>query len=384
MGYAHGRNIAHRDIKPENVVFCTKDKDDAYVKVIDWGLGACWTNSKMSTAVGSMTYAAPEVLTSGGYAEYTSACDVWSLGVMTYVMLCGKPPFWGSQKQHLAKATQEKYIITGPPWDAITDQAKDFVRILLRCDPAKRPMMDSVVTHTWLLKQERPCDVQTQSQVLLNMFRFSQASTFTKVCAAAVARQLDHTHLRSIHRVFRKLDQNGDGVLSLNEISTGFKNICGDESQEYQRVLETFRCLDLDGSQVIDYTEFCAAGLGQHGASQEEAIWAAFKTFDLNNDYKISKDELQKVLASVDMQNTWSAQVCEDVAQKVLEKFDTNGDGAIDFEEWKVLMRESWNQHVQVDQDDLLLPVSQNELNQQFDAVRCWAYALLQAHSNLS
>merc|ERR1712203_493262 len=101
VAYAHARKIAHRDIKPENIVFCSKDKSVLDIKLIDWGLAMSFQGGSMSDAVGSFTYAAPEVIEANERKTYRETCDLWSMGVLTYVMLCGRPPFWGSRKQFI-------------------------------------------------------------------------------------------------------------------------------------------------------------------------------------------------------------------------------------------------------------------------------------------
>merc|ERR1719162_2092622 len=88
LRYAHSRSIAHRDLNPENVMFCSKDPENTMVNLIDWGLGISFAGRKMNSAVGSFAYTAPEVHVNA-HAGYSSACDVWSLGVLAYTMLCG-------------------------------------------------------------------------------------------------------------------------------------------------------------------------------------------------------------------------------------------------------------------------------------------------------
>lgn len=344
LAYAHGRGIAHRDIKPENVVFCTADKDDTRVKLIDWGLAHTFLGAPMTSAVGSFTYAAPEVITSNNQKAYTAACDLWSLGVLTYVMLCGKPPFWGSQSQHLYNAKHERYPMKGSPWDKMNGDAKDFIKDMLRADPAKRRPITSVIVHPWLTKavEAESCDADTE-EVMNNLRQFSGTSTFERMCISAVARQLDHTHLKDIHGVFRGMDANGDGVLSFKEVSDGFKKIFGEDSEEAKKATELCATLDFDGSKCIDYTEFCAAGLGQKAHTQDEVTWAAFKTFDQNNSGYIERAELQQVLDVADMQDVWTADVCKKVSQEMMQVFDNDGDGRISFEDWKAIMLRCWD-----------------------------------------
>lgn len=347
LHYAHGRQIAHRDIKPENVVFCTKEPGDNRIKVIDWGLSISFAAAPMRTAVGSFSYAAPEVIMSRNRTAYTCACDLWSLGVLAYVMLCGKPPFWGAPQDHLRNARAEKYPMKSGPWEMMPEQATDFVRMLLKADPNQRLTSEQAMQHEFVASEDVPYDDKCAEDVLHNLTRFTDLSLFMQLCVTAVARQLDHRHLRDIHQVFREMDTNGDGTLSIEEIRSGLKRMFGESSSECKQVEELFAGLDLDGSGAVDYTEFCAAGLGASAASKADVVWAAFKAFDLDDNGHLSKAEIQKVLGSADVQKAWSAEVCADVAQDVLDKFDENGDGSIEFAEWMKAMSESWQKRRQ-------------------------------------
>jgi len=344
--YAHGHSVAHRDIKPENVVFCSRDPADLSIKVIDWGLSINFDEEVMSTVVGSSIYQAPEVMGAADVHEYTRACDLWSLGVLTYVMLCGKPPFWGAVAKHLKAARSETYPMSGALWDTISGRAKEFIGRLLKANPEKRMDLETVVSHPWLMVKTESPDTRMTKQVLTNLTHFCNMSVFAAVCVACVARQLDHRRLRSIHQVFRRMDENGDGTLSLHEVSAGFEHMFGKDSPEFLQVLDTFKSLDLDVSTTIDYTEFCAASIGQNTSAQNEALWAAFKTFDLDNSNRVSKSEVQQILSNVDVRKAWTEAVCEEVAGKVVDLHDGDGDGMLDFMEWIAVMRHCWEAQV--------------------------------------
>jgi len=341
--HAHGLGIAHRDIKPENVVFCTKDRNDLSIKLIDWGL-ACATAEGMTKAVGSMTYAAPEVISSQDRKSYTEKCDIWSTGVMTYVMLCGKPPFWGTREQHYKAAKNERYPMNDPPWDKMNPDAKDFVKKLLRAKPASRLDIKDCVAHKWLQDGQKSTGAndEVNLSVFKNLDNFCAQSTFKRMCVTAVARQLDHKHLKDIHQVFRDMDSDGNGVLSSEEIARGLTKLSG-SAVDAEKMKQIFKRMDVDGSNSIDYTEFCAAGLDQKTTSQDDVIWAAFKTFDLDNSGYITIENLQKVLNSADTKDVWSADVCKEVGAEIVAKFDKDGDGRISFEDWRGIMEACWS-----------------------------------------
>lgn len=352
LKYAHNRGIAHRDMKPENICFCTNDLTNNHVKVIDWGLGFYFGQARMSSAVGSLTYAAPEVLEARDV--YTSSCDLWSLGIVTYVMLCGKPPFWGNYAEQLKRMKQEQYPMKDATWQQISPEAKVLIRGLLKADPKKRLPLDAVLNHPWLRIREGSMDKQITSQVLQNMRNFSNTSQFFSICVASVARQLDHRSLRDVHRVFCEMDTNGDGVLELSEVKAGFERIFGKNSDQLRDVEEVFARLDLDASGTLDYTEFCAAGIGERISTQEHVLWAAFKAFDIHDDDgRITKQEIEQVLQSADVNQMWSKEVCAEVSREVFDKFDRDGDGSLDFDEWLKLMRDCANRHKDTEEKQL-------------------------------
>lgn len=363
LGYAHGFKIAHRDIKPENVVFCTKERSDLRVKVIDWGLACNFLDGQMKKAVGSLTYAAPEVIDSKDRKAYTEACDLWSVGVLTYVMLCGKPPFWGDRNQHFKAAKAERYPFRDEPWDKMNQHAKDFVKNLLKADPTQRTPIASCLTSPWLATPpaEAASD-ESKASVLGNLKNFTAQSTFSRLCITAVARQLDHKHLGDIHKVFREMDTDGNGVLSMEEVRKGISAFGDPEAEKNIQAL--FANLDMDGSKTIDYTEFCAAGLGEKTCQQDDVIWAAFKTFDIDNSGYITVDNLKEILDAGDVQDIWTEGVCRQVADEIVTKFDKDGDNRINFDDWQKLMQGCWNKNnpSEMHASDLLAKVAALDL----------------------
>ncbi|CAE8587591.1 unnamed protein product [Polarella glacialis] len=348
LWFAHSRGIAHRDLKLENICFCSQDPKSTQVKVIDWGLAGYFKQGRMKSNVGTSTYTAPEVLDPiDGEAEgYTCACDLWSLGVVAYVALSGKQPFWGGHKQMIHNMRSKIYPMTGPIWDPVSLDAKDLIGQMLQPDVQARVTAASALGHPWLKFQEAEPNLQVVAQVLSNLEQFSRAPDFYSLCVASVARQLDHGSLDGIREVFTLLDKNCDGALDLSEVKDGFALAFRDASEAVSEaeVQEIFDNLDLDGTGRITYTEFCAAGLGEASYTEENVLWAAFKTFDIHDDGRISRQELQQVLFNADVKKVWTTGVCEEVAQEVMAQFG-GGNDSINFQEWLALMRQSAVKH---------------------------------------
>jgi len=107
-----------------------------------------------------------------------------------------------------------------------------------------------------------------------------------------------------------------------------------------------FARLDLDGSGQIDYTEFCAAGIGERMSTEESVLWAAFKAFDVHDDNNsISKEEIKQVLRSADVDKVYTSEACDDLSDELFARYDKNGDGSLDFDEFMKLMREIAKRH---------------------------------------
>eukprot|EP00929_Paragymnodinium_shiwhaense_P014208 TRINITY_DN1220_c0_g2_i1.p1 TRINITY_DN1220_c0_g2~~TRINITY_DN1220_c0_g2_i1.p1 ORF type:complete len:1306 (+),score=188.72 TRINITY_DN1220_c0_g2_i1:446-3919(+) len=353
LKYAHARGIAHRDIKPENVCFCDPDPQSLQVKVIDWGLASHFDKARMTSTVGTHAYAAPEVLEDCDETKsYGSACDLWSLGVLVYVMLGGREPFCGSIKQQLERMKNEQVPMTTPLWGGISRAAKDFIKALLKCDSRHRLSSESLLLHPWLREKASPVCKSLAGKVFANLDQFArraqnlsklgESSHFFAMCLASVARQIDHNNLQDVQHVFQDLDSNGDGVLELHELQTGFEIVFGASSNELERVEELFDAMDLDKSGRVDYTEFCMAGVDEEVSMQEHVLWAAFKAFDVgDDDGKVTAEEISEVLAKVDVRRAWSTDSRAKMAREMVERFDHDGDGSIDFHEWMQLMRSS-------------------------------------------
>lgn len=161
VSYLHKNDIIHRDIKPENILFTARDNKDSNdatssstsfhsIKLIDFGLSIrhnSQTQPPLTSRVGTSYYMSPELLN----GKYDRSCDLWSIGVITYMMLCGKPPFNGlNDKAIFDKIKRGTFVFDSPAWSGVSELAKDFVQCLLQKDPEKRLSADMALDHAWL------------------------------------------------------------------------------------------------------------------------------------------------------------------------------------------------------------------------------------------
>jgi serine/threonine protein kinase len=149
LEYLHARGIVHRDLKPENILLASK-ADDAPIKVADFGLARMIKKGDMmKTACGTPGYVAPEVLQNKGYSS--GAVDMWSTGVILYILLCGFPPFYEEELPALFdQILKGRYDFPTPWWDNISDGAKNLVRRMLTVDPNKRITATQAIADPWI------------------------------------------------------------------------------------------------------------------------------------------------------------------------------------------------------------------------------------------
>jgi len=150
VDYLHNQGIAHRDLKPENLLCSELDDGKMVIKIADFGLSKAFSGeSALETSCGTPDYAAPEVLRMDG--AYDKSVDLWSIGVITYVLLCGFPPFYGkSQAQLFEKILNADFEFPEPEWTNISAEAKDFINHLLILDVKQRYNTKQCLEHPWL------------------------------------------------------------------------------------------------------------------------------------------------------------------------------------------------------------------------------------------
>jgi serine/threonine protein kinase len=147
VDYLHDNDIVHRDIKPENLLFETK-REDSSIRLIDFGLSRTHSrgDEMMSNPVGTCYYFSPELLK----GSYDRATDLWSVGIVAYILLCGYPPFNGNSDQDIAAAIRKGRYTFVDGWGDKSAEAVDFIKCLLRRDPRRRYTAKQALVHPWL------------------------------------------------------------------------------------------------------------------------------------------------------------------------------------------------------------------------------------------
>lgn len=331
--YMHENHVCHRDLKPENFLFLTKEPiENNLLKIIDFGLSCKFAPGQyLTTKAGTPYYVAPQVL----QGKYDQSSDIWSCGVIMYVLLCGYPPFFGdTDNEVLSKVRIGSFTFSPQDWKGISEDAKDLIRLLLKMNTKDRATAEQALNHVWIKhKAPKAADVALQTNFVDNLRGFRAQNKLKKAALHIIAGQLNEDQIKALRETFMSLDNNGDGLLTRAELKEGLEK-CGlkEIPPDLQQIMEG---IDSDGSGAIDYTEFLAATLDKRLYVQEDVCWQAFRVFDQNGDGKISMDELNQVLANGDVQDVVNAKAIADLMKEV----DGNGDGHIDFQEFMAMMR---------------------------------------------
>lgn len=190
--YLHENGIVHRDLKPENLLYLTPE-DNSKIMITDFGLSKMEQNGIMSTACGTPGYVAPEVL---AQKPYSKAVDCWSIGVITYILLCGYPPFYEETESKLFEKIKEGYYeFESPFWDDISESAKDFIRHLLEKNPKTRFTCEEALRHPWIngnTALHRDIYPSVSAQIQKNFAKSKWRQAFN---AAAVVHHMKKLHM---------------------------------------------------------------------------------------------------------------------------------------------------------------------------------------------
>jgi len=325
LSYLHTHDICHRDLKPENLLF--SDANHETLKLIDFGLSKIMKESQaMTTKAGTPFYISPDVLK----GHYDKSCDMWSAGVILYILLSGYPPFYGPTDQiTLQKVREGNFSFARAEWNSVSDEAKDLISKLLVLNPENRYTVEQALHHPWISSTDELSDAPLSIDVS-SLRSFVETRKLQKTVMMYIASQCSDNEIIQLKNTFLQLDTNGDGTLTINELEEGLANVPGVSVEELREIMTA---MDADQSGSIDYTEFVAALLDRSIYLSEEKLWSAFKMFDRDNSNTITAQELMAVL---DRENLATGDTS--FWEELVREADTNGDGVIDFSEFCAMM----------------------------------------------
>ncbi|XP_050249503.1 CDPK-related kinase 3-like isoform X3 [Quercus robur] len=294
VAFCHLQGVVHRDLKPENFLF-TSRSEDADMKLIDFGLSDfIRTDERLNDIVGSAYYVAPEVL----HRSYSLEADIWSIGVITYILLCGSRPFWARTESGIFRAVlRADPNFEDSPWPSVSAEAKDFVKRLLNKDYRKRMTAVQALTHPWLRNDSRPIPLDILIYKLVRSYL--HATPFKRAALKALSKALTEDELVYLRIQFKLLEPNKDGRVSLENFKTALVRNATDAMRE-SRVIDIINAMESLGYRKMDFEEFCAAAISTHQLEAldgwEQIASTAFEHFEQEGNRVISVEELAREL----------------------------------------------------------------------------------------
>jgi len=335
IAYCHSLGIIHRDIKPENILIPSGSGvniDYTLLKIIDFGASVLMKGGKKITfRFGTPYYIAPEVLKQ----SYNEKCDIWSTGVILYLLLVGSPPFDGDNDSEIwKKIINDEIDYSNPNMKSLSPEAIDLLQKILVKNPEKRLSASEALEHIWIKKYAPHTKVSRvfSRKIYNNLKNFREKSQLSTAVVTFITNYLmNDDELKSLKKLFFELDEKGKGVITKEDLFRGMDE-CFDHKITKEEVEQIFSNIDYDNNGTISFDEFLKAAIDKKKLLTEEKLKAAFALFDMNGDGDIEAKELQEVMGE-------NNDIQGDIWAKMIAEVDLDGNGVIDFEEFKDMMK---------------------------------------------
>ena len=340
INYCHNMNIIHRDLKPENILIVDRNKNNfPRIKVCDFGTSKMVEKGAVQKKlVGSSYYIAPEVIKK----NYNEKCDIWSCGVILYILLSGRPPFGGEDDREIMDNVKiGKYDLESSPFNKCSKSVLDLIRKLLVMDKNKRISAQEALLHPWF-KEQKAKELYNQikdeniiKKLLENLKKYKRNSVIQETALAYLVHNFPQMKdVVNSCKLFNQIDINGDGKISEEELYKGLSTKIKSSTLK-DDVRQIFKNLDMDNNKYIEYEEFVRAAVSKEKFMTDNVLRFAFRYFDKDGSGEITFDEIEQVFKKsvADKGNVHEG------LKKIIQEVDVNGDGQISYEEFSEVMK---------------------------------------------
>lgn len=334
LTHCHAKGVAHLDIKPENIMFDSHGPDGV-LKVIDFGAAEFLTpHERAPHAFGTVRYASPEM--TRGKSCHKS--DIWSVGVVMYLMLSGKAPFLKKNDTDTLALIKGRPTVrfSGGKWASVSEDAKQTIRALLTPSPASRPSAQEVLALPWI-RRTAP-DVSLSPTILEHLRQFAKLTRVRRLLMGFVMRSLRGPEANGLVRHFLSMDNDFTGTIEYEELAAAAKQVVPEVADmELQRM---FKALDVDNTGTVDVTEFFASMLSQLSPTVQDSVAErSFRSLDRSSSGFITRDALRDMLlhTSPKAYDPHDTLLASELDQE-FDMMDVNKDGVVTLEEFKLAM----------------------------------------------
>ena len=340
VNYCHKMHIVHRDLKPENILIVGKDREGLpTIKICDFGTSKMFEKGAVERKlVGSSYYIAPEVLKK----HYNEKCDVWSCGVIMYILLSARPPFGGEDDNEIMeRVSTGKYDLESPPFNKLSKNSIDLIKRLLTMDPEQRISAEQALNHPWFKEfksQEiynRINDTDTMKTLVENLKKYKRTSIIQETALAYLVHHFPQIKdVVNSCKLFNQIDKSGDGKITKAELLRGLSERYKSDTLEAD-VEEIYKNLDMDNNGYIGYEEFVRAAVSKEYFVRDNVLRFAFRYFDKDGSGEITFDEIEALFS----QSISDKTKVHETLVNIIKEVDKNNDGKINFDEFSKVMK---------------------------------------------
>jgi calcium-dependent protein kinase len=342
VNYCHNMNIVHRDLKPENIFIECRENVFLRVKIGDFGTSKTFDKGTIERrVVGSSYYIAPEVLKK----NYNEKCDLWSCGVILFILLSGEPPFNGYTDEEIMNNVKTgEYNLKSRKWDKVSKEAKELITHLLTVDVNKRYTAEQALNHTWF-KTHKSKDMFNEikdqtivDKFIINLKQYKTQSVLQETALAYLVHNYSQMEdIVEACKLFNQFDTSMDGKVTKNEL---YKALAKKSKSKTLKddVDIIFKNMDSDNNGYIQYEEFVRAAIDKKVFLNENVLTFAFNYFDIDKSGKITLDEIENIFKG----NVVKGSIRESL-RTIIREVDANEDGKISFQEFVQVMTKLFN-----------------------------------------
>ena len=303
------------------------------LKLIDFGCSRIFTTYKKNfeDTIGTLAYCSPEVLLN----NYNEKCDIWSCGIIFYLLLTGKFPFMGTTENEIIEKilNPNKIDFTIPIFEKISNEAKDLIRKCLIYDKNKRLSAEEALNHSFFANID-PNNIYRENidlkEVLISLKNFSKHSKFYQAVLTFLSHNYaEKSQLDKLKKIFYKIDKNLDGKLSKEELMQAYKTSGIKINKE--QLNKIMNSIDFDNNGYIEYEEFIRATISKENLFTDINLKTAFDMFDLDKNGSISLSEIKEVLGIKKNDD-------DKVIIELMNEIQKNGNEEFNFQQFKESM----------------------------------------------
>jgi calcium-dependent protein kinase len=362
LKYTHSNNIIHGEIKLENIIIANEDEEKCVIKIANFSMSNNYTKEflDLKNKIGINYYHSPESL-DGENDEYS---DIWSAGVLLYLILTGAPPFIsdieGDEKIIYNKIKKFDFNYNNKNGILISYLPRKLISKII-CPKEDRLNCTEILNHKFLeeinYKSKNPFEhknqIIRQSSFLNNFKEFNNSFLIQKNLYKILVHRFSYSEIKNLNEIFIVLDKDNDGTISIKEFFKGMKAVFPNYSSK--EIKELFDLIDINHSKKINYSEFILASVNKKIFQEGEKIFEIFDIADNSHDNKISYNEFYRLLGKdIDIKKF----------KEEYLKFDENKDGFISKDEFKKILTKKKESILQTEKTKELQVIEKGCCNQ--------------------